>query len=122
MTTSPQTVYHAYSRAFEAQDLGGLAATFADDAIVAVHDQLVEGRAAIRRIYADLFADIPDAVWRVCAQNFGRTSLFLRWEADSRLYHVTGGATDFFFGGGLIRSQSLRYTLQPQLRLVPQAT
>lgn len=52
---------HAHVRAFNAQDLDAVVATFAEDAVLASGDQLVVGGRALRRMFAEAFDAPVDA-------------------------------------------------------------
>lgn len=56
------------------------------------------------------FSDLPGASWDLPVQQFEDDVLYLEWRAESE--HVVGDGIDtFVFADGLIRVQTVRYTL-----------
>ena len=59
-----------------------------------------------------LLADVPDAKWALPTQIYEGDILFLEWTADAARTRVEDGIDTFVFRDGLIRVQTVRYTLQ----------
>jgi len=59
-----------------------------------------------------LLADVPNAAWELKTQIYVEDVLFLEWAAVSAATKVEDGIDTFIFRDGLIRLQTVRYTLQ----------
>ena len=55
---------------------------------------------------------MPDAAWNLKTQIYEDDVLFLEWAADAAATRVEDGLDTFVFRDGLIRVQTVRYTLQ----------
>jgi hypothetical protein len=58
-----------------------------------------------------LLADLPGATWELPTQIFEDDILLLEWKAESDKTKAEDGIDTFVFRDGLIRAQTLRYTL-----------
>jgi hypothetical protein len=70
------------------------------------------GKDGIRAAFTQLLADVPDAAWNLKTLIYEGDVLFLEWAADAGATRVDGGIDTFVFRDGLIRVQTVRYTLQ----------
>ena len=59
-----------------------------------------------------MLADVPDAAWNLKTQIYEDDVLLLEWAADAAATRVEDGLDTFIFRDGLIRVQTVRYTLQ----------
>jgi len=66
----------------------------------------------VRAGFTQLLADVPNAKWELPTQIYEGDILFLEWAADSAATRVEDGIDTFVFRDGLIRVQTVRYTLQ----------
>ena len=55
---------------------------------------------------------MPNAAWELPTQIYEDDLLFLEWTADAAQTRVDDGIDTFVFRDGLIRAQTVRYTLQ----------
>ena len=55
---------------------------------------------------------MPNAAWDLKTQIYEEDVLFLEWTADAAATRVEDGLDTFIFRDGLIRVQTVRYTLQ----------
>jgi hypothetical protein len=55
---------------------------------------------------------VPDAAWALPTQIYEGDVLFLEWTADAAATRVQDGIDTFVFADGLIRVQTVRYTLE----------
>ena len=62
--------------------------------------------------FTRLLADVPNADWDLKTLIYADDVLFLGWAADAARTRVKDGIDTFVFRDGLIRVQTLRYTLQ----------
>lgn len=114
MARTPQEVFQHHVEALGAEDLDGIVSDYADDAIFITPDGLKRGKDGVREAFARLLSDIPQAQWELPTQIYEGDVLFLEWKAESEQHKVEDGIDTFVFGDGLIRVQTVRYTLVPK--------
>jgi hypothetical protein len=59
-------------------------------------------------------SDVPGASWELPTVLFEGDILLLEWKAESEKVKVEDGIDAFVFRDGLIRVQTVRYTLTPK--------
>ena len=104
MTRSPQEIFKGHGQALLAEDLEGIVANFAEEAVVITPKGAKRGHSGVREAFTELFADLPGAKWDLQKVVFEGDILFLEWAAqagDSRAEH---GVDTFVFRDGLIRA------------------
>lgn len=79
---TPQEVFAHHGAALAAGDLDEILTDYAEDSVLITPAGVARGRQAIRRVFAQLLADIPDANWDLKTQLFDGDVLFLEWAAD----------------------------------------
>jgi hypothetical protein len=92
-TRSPQEVFGHHAQALGDEDLDEIVADYSDD--------------------AGLLSEIPQATWDLKTTIFEDDILFLEWGAEGGGNRIEDGIDTFVFRDGLIRVQTVRYTLQP---------
>lgn len=112
MARSPQEVFAHHAEALGAGDLDEIVADYADDAVVISPSGVLRGTAGVRTAFTQLLADVPNATWDLPTQIYEGDVLFLEWTADAGATRVDDGIDTFVFRDGMIRVQTLRYTLQ----------
>ena len=112
MTRTPEEVFQHHAKALGAGDLDEIAADYADDAVFITPAGVERGKDNIRAAFSRLLADVPDAAWELKTQIYEGDVLFLEWAADAGATFVKDGIDTFVFRDGLIRAQTVRYTLQ----------
>jgi ketosteroid isomerase-like protein len=112
MARSPQEVFAHHVQALGAGDLDEIVYDFADDAVFISPSGVLLGREGIRTAFIQLLADVPNANWDLKTQIYEGDVLFLEWAADAGATRVDDGIDTFVFRDGMIRVQTLRYTLQ----------
>jgi ketosteroid isomerase-like protein len=112
MTRTPQEVLQHHAEALGAGDLDEIVADYADDAVFISPAGVQRGQEGIRAAFTQLLADVPDATWDLKTQIYEGDILFLEWAADAAATRVEDGIDTFVFRDGLIRVQTLRYSLQ----------
>ncbi|HTT51277.1 MAG TPA: nuclear transport factor 2 family protein [Streptosporangiaceae bacterium] len=112
MARSPQDVFAHHVQALGAVDLDEIVADYAGDAVVITPAGVQRGKDGIRAVFIQLLADVPDASWDLKTQIYEGDVLFLEWAADAGATRVNDGIDTFVFRDGLIRVQTIRYTLQ----------
>lgn len=70
------------------------------------------GKDGIRTAFSRLLTDVPAAAWTLKTQIYDGDVLFLEWAADAGATFVEDGIDTFIFRDGLIRTQTVRYTVQ----------
>ena len=112
MTRTPQEVFSHHAQALGAGDLDGIVTDYADDAVFITPAGIKRGQDGIREAFTQLLADVPNAAWELKTQTYEDDVLFLEWTAVSAATKVEDGIDTFIFRDGLIRIQTVRYTVQ----------
>ncbi len=112
MARTPEEVFAHHAQALGAGDLDEIVADYADDAVFITPAGVQRGKDGIRSAFTQLLADVPDAAWSLKTQIYEGDVLFLEWAADAGSTLVEDGIDTFIFRDGLIRLQTVRYTLQ----------
>ena len=112
MARTPQEVFAHHAEVLIAGDLEGIVSDYADDAVFITPGGARHGKDGVREGFVQLLADVPSAEWAVPTQIFEGDLLFIEWSADSEKTRVEDGIDTFVFRDGLIRAQTIRYTLQ----------
>jgi uncharacterized protein (TIGR02246 family) len=112
MARTPQEVFQHHAQALGAVDLDEIVADYADDAVFITPGGVVRGKDGIRSAFAGLLAQIPDATWELKTQIYEDDLLFLEWAVDAAQTRVDDGIDTFVFRDGLIRAQTVRFTLE----------
>jgi uncharacterized protein (TIGR02246 family) len=110
MTRTPQEVFAHHAQAFDAADLDEIVSDFADDAVMITPAGAKHGKDGVREAYAQVFAELPDAVWHIKSKTFADDVLLQPWTADAAESHANGVDT-YVFRDGQIRVQTVQYTL-----------
>jgi ketosteroid isomerase-like protein len=108
---TPQEVFQHNAEVLIEGDLEGIVTDYADDAVFITPAGVRRGKDGVREGFMRLLEDVPSADWDVPTQNFEGDLLFIEWSADSEKTRVEDGIDTFVFRDGLIRAQTLRYTL-----------
>ncbi len=111
MTRTPEEVFAHHARALGAGDLDEIVADYADDAVFISPTGVKRGKDGIRQAFAQLLADVPNAAWSLKTQIYEDDVLFLEWAADAGATKVDDGIDTFVFRDGMIRVQTVRYSL-----------
>jgi hypothetical protein len=112
MTRTPQEVFQHHAEALGAGNLDEIVADCADDAVFITPAGVQRGKDGIRAAFTQLLADVPSAAWDLRTQIYEDDVLFLEWAANAAATFVDDGIDTFVFHNGLIRVQTVRYTLQ----------
>jgi uncharacterized protein (TIGR02246 family) len=114
MARTPKEVFAHHAEALGAGDLDGIVSDYTDDALFITPTGVRRGHAGIREAFTQLLAELPEANWDLKTQIYQDDILLLEWGADARTNRVADGLDTFVFTDGLIRVQTVRYTLQPK--------
>jgi ketosteroid isomerase-like protein len=112
MARTPEEVFQHHAQALGAGDLNGIVADYSDDAVFITPAGVQRGKEGVRTAFTQLLADVPSADWAVPTQIYEGDVLFIEWTADAEKTKVDDGIDTFVFRDGLIRVQTVRYTLQ----------
>ena len=112
MTRTPQEVFQHHAQALGAGDLDEIVADYSDDAVFITPAGVRRGKDGVRAAFTQLLADVPNAAWNLKTETYEGDVLFLEWAADAAQTRVEDGIDTFVFSDGLIRVQTVRYTVQ----------
>jgi hypothetical protein len=113
MARSPQEVFQHHGEALMAEDLDGIVSDYAEDAVFITPDGVRRGKDGVREGFVKLLSDLPGASWELPTTLFEDDILLLEWKATSKAVKAEDGIDTFVFRDGLIRVQTVRYTLTP---------
>jgi hypothetical protein len=111
---TPQEVFQHHGEVLMAEDLDGIVSDYTDDALFITPDGVRRGKDGVREGFVKLLGDVPGASWDLPTQIFEDDILLLEWKAESEKVKVEDGIDTFVFRDGLIRVQTVRYTLIPK--------
>lgn len=114
MARTPQEIFQHHGEALMAEDLEGIVSDYSDDAIFITPDGIKRGKDGVREGFVKLLGDLPGAQWELPTQLFEDDILLLEWKAESEHAKADDGLDTFVFRDGLIRVQTVRYTLTPK--------
>ena len=112
-TRTPQEVFQHHGEALQAGNLDEIVADYSDDAVVISPGGVLRGKDGVRQAFEQLLGDLPDAKWELPTMIFEGDILFLEWKATAEKVKAEDGIDTFVFRDGMIRVQTLRYTLTP---------
>jgi ketosteroid isomerase-like protein len=112
MARTPEEIFSHHAQALGAGDLDEIVADYADDAVFITPAGVKRGKDGIREAFTQLLADVPNAKWELPTTIYEGDVMFLEWTADAAQTRVDDGIDTFVFRDGLIRVQTVRYTLQ----------
>jgi hypothetical protein len=115
MARTPREVFQHHGEALMAEDLDGIVSDYADDALFITPDGVRRGKDGVREGFVKLLGDLPGASWELPTQIFEDDILLLEWKAKSDKTKAEDGIDTFVFRDGLIRVQTVRYTLTSKL-------
>ena len=111
-TRSPEEVFAHHGQSLGAEDLEEIVADYADDAILVVQKEIFRGKDGARQVFTQLLADVPQAKWDLDTV-FVDDVLYLEWKATGGGRKVEDGIDTFIFADGLIRVQTVVYSVGP---------
>lgn len=112
MARTPEEVFAHHGQSLGAEDLEEIVADYADDAVLVVQRKVYRGKAGAREVFTQLLSDVPQAEWEL-DQTFADDVLYLEWKATGGGRKVDNGIDTFIFEDGMIRVQTVVYTVQP---------
>ena len=112
MARTPEEVFAHHGQSLGAEDLEEIIADYDDDAILVVQRKVYRGKDGAREVFTQLLSDVPQAEWEL-DQTFSDDVLYLEWKATGGGRKVDNGVDTFIFKNGMIRVQTVVYTVQP---------
>jgi uncharacterized protein (TIGR02246 family) len=109
---TPEEVFQHHAEALIAGDLEGIVADYSDDAVFITPGGVLHGKDGVREGFTKLLSDLPSAEWDVPTTIFEGDVLFIEWNAEAASTKAEDGIDTFVFRDGMIRVQTVRYTLQ----------
>jgi ketosteroid isomerase-like protein len=113
-TRTPKEVFKHHGQVLGAGDLDGIVSDYSDDAVLITPEGVMRGKQGIREGFTKLLSDLPKATWNLKNQIYEGDVLFLEWAAESDKTRTEDGIDTFVIRDGLIRVQTVRYTLAPK--------
>jgi Uncharacterized protein conserved in bacteria (DUF2332)/SnoaL-like domain len=74
---------------------------------------VLRGKDGVRQAFTKLLGEVPQATWNLKTTIYEDDILFLEWDAEGGGNRIRDAVDTFVFRDGLIRVQTVRYTLQP---------
>jgi hypothetical protein len=111
MARTPKEIFQHHAEALGAEDLEGIVSDYSDDAVFITPDGVERGKDGVRGGFRKLINDLPGASWELPTQIYDDDIMLLEWKAESEATRVEDGIDTFVFRDGLIRVQTVRYTL-----------
>ena len=109
---TPQEVFEHHAGALGAGDLDGIVEDYTDDAVFITPDGVLHGEDGVRQGFTKLLADVPSAAWELKTLVYDGDILLLEWAATAATTKVEDGVDTFIFADGMIRTQTVTYTVQ----------
>jgi hypothetical protein len=86
---------------------------YAEDVVVLAGSGMYHGHDGVRETRKLLVSRLPDSQYHYLTQRSSGDVAFLEWSADSPIAKVRDGADSFLVRDGLIRVQTIHYTVVP---------
>jgi ketosteroid isomerase-like protein len=111
-TRTPEEVFEHHGQALGAEDLEDIVSDYTEDAVLVVQKKVYRGKDGARQVFTQLLSDVPQAQWEL-ETVFAADVLYLGWKATGGGRKVEDGIDTFIFQDGMIRAQTVVYTVQP---------
>jgi predicted SnoaL-like aldol condensation-catalyzing enzyme len=108
---SPRVFGH-HPQALGAEDLEEIVADYSDDAVFITPAGVQRGKDGIRQAFTKLLGEVPQAAWDIKTTIYENDVLLLEWGAEGGGNRIEDGIDTFVFRQGLIRVQTVLYSLQ----------
>jgi ketosteroid isomerase-like protein len=109
---TPEEVFAHHGQALGAEDLEDIVADYTDEAILVVQKKVYRGKDGARQVFTQLLSDVPQAQWELDT-TFADDVLYLQWKATGGGRNIEDGIDTFIFQDGMIRVQTVVYTVRP---------
>ena len=111
---TPQEVFQHHAEVLIGGDVDGIVEDYSEDAVFFTPAGVKRGKQGIREAFTQLLEELPNGDWAVPTTIFEGDALFIEWTCTSSRNRVEDGVDTFVFRDGLIRLQTVRYTLIPR--------
>jgi len=111
-TRTPDEVFAHHGQSLGAENLEDIVADYSEDAILIVQKKVYRGKDGAREVFTQLLGDVPQAQWELDTV-FADDVLYLEWKATGGGRKIEAGVDTFIFRDGMIRVQTVVYTVQP---------
>jgi ketosteroid isomerase-like protein len=111
-TRTPQEIFKHHGEMLIAGDLEGVISDYSEDAVILSPGWVKRGKEGVRETFVKLLTDLPSAKWEMPTVLFEGDALLLVWKATAEASYADDGVDTFVFRDGLIRLQTVRYTLK----------
>jgi hypothetical protein len=109
---TPEEIFGHHAEALIKGDIDGIVADYTDDAIFLTPNGARHGKDGVRAAFEELLAIVPNADWEVPIAVYTDDLLLIEWSARAANSSISDGVDTFIFRDGLIRAQTVRYTVQ----------
>jgi hypothetical protein len=89
-----------------------IARNYADDVVLLTGIGILRGHDGVRRSREVLSRDLPDGKYRFLTRLVEGDHAFLEWRAEADAIEIDDGADSFVIRDGLIRVQTIHYTVR----------
>jgi hypothetical protein len=110
-TRTPEEVFAHHGQSLGAEHLEDIVADYTEDALLVVQKKVYRGREGARQVFTTLLSDVPQAQWEL-ETVFADDVLYLEWKATGGGRTVQDGIDTFIFQDGMIRAQTVVYTVE----------
>lgn len=112
---SPREVFESHlNLAQEGRFKEDITQNYASDCVVLTRKGVFRGHAGLTKLAVVLSRELPDAQFSYDAKEIEGKVAFLGWSAECASVRVSDGADSFVIRDGLIRAQTIHYTLTVQ--------
>jgi len=111
-TRTPEETFAHHGQALGAENLEDIVADYTEDAILVAQKKVYRGKDGARQVFTQLLSDVPQASWEL-ETVFADDVLYLEWKATGAGRKIQDGIDTFIFQDGMIRVQTVVYTVQP---------
>jgi hypothetical protein len=108
---STEEVFLEHLRAAERGDVEADLGNYAEDVVLLTGVGILRGHDGVRHSRKLLSRDAPDAAFSYVTRLVDGDVAFLEWEAESEAVRIDDGADAFVLRDGLIRWQTIHYTV-----------
>lgn len=112
VSRTPEEVFAHHGQSLGAEDLEEIVSDYAEDAILVVQKKVYRGKDGARQVFTQLLSDVPQAQWELDTV-YVDDVLYLEWKATGGGRKIEDGIDTFIFQDGMIRVQTVIYTVAP---------
>ena len=91
-----------------------LARNVAEDCLMLTGRGVFRGHDGVRELARQLYEEIPSGRWTYLSTQVAGRMAFLEWTVDAGPYRIPDGADSYLVEDGLIRAQTIHYTVHDE--------